>query len=1140
MIPNGQSLNVTGSGSLTVGGGAIDFGSGAVDYVDIAGVNGTLNVINTSGTIYVGLGDTSGSSEQATLDMSALGTFNADVSRFLIGVGSTAEGVATGRECGIVYLAQTNFITNTVAVSGTETSDTGATAAALAVGDNDGNGGATSYLYLGQTNAIYADAICVSRQKQGAQMLFNSAFNNPYAYFRGNSASAVGTWSIADGVANGGTTTLTGVNDFSLGTVNALVSTMYVGRQADTTGGSGTATATLTFGAGIIDVATLYIGYQPAASAKIVNGTVNVNSNSSLNASATLVVSGTLDLGVGSTASTASGTLNVNNGVALVNSLLVSAGQSSAINLYGGTFILTNSSGTLSDLTLSPSTDGNTSNSLQIPPVGLGGLTVATLTIDGTSSTTNVIDLAAMPAILSYPVEIPLIQYSSFNGGSGTLNIGVAFPNSHIPYVGTITNDTVSNSIAVVVSSGPVTQPLTWDGAAGANWNYTEKDWRPASGPDIAYNDTDTLTFDDSLTSGHNTIAIASQFQPGGMTFSNSATNTYTFTGVGGIAGDAGLNVLSNGTVILDNSGGNTFAGLITITNGTLQIGKNDTNGSITASVTNTAPGALVFDRADNLSYAGLISGNGALVQNNTNILTIAGGNSNLYGTVDILQGTLRLGAVNALGSGSNASIVVSNGATLDFNSVTGTNFVTVSGAGVGGNGALVNNGPTATDLSGVSYMTLAGNTTIGGLQRWDLRNNTTSGSGTQPTNYSYLSTGGQPYNLTKVGTNFIGIVSSAVDPALANIDVKAGTLDYEGTTDSLGNPANVLTVETGAMLELYNATNGLNKVLVFKDGSTNFNGAGTNSILGPVTLSTNAAGGPGTVTFNIGGVSQLLNNVISGPGNLIVEGGLPLYLSAANTYTGSTLVSTGTVFLVNTGSIGNSSSVTISSNATLNAASRGDLTFTVASGQTLQGGGNITGLLVAQPGSIVAPGTPAATGVLTVSAGVTLSGTAFFKVNNTAGGSNDLLVSQSGAIAYGGTLQISNMAANAFSNGQSFQLFSASGYSGAFAGIAPATPGTGLAWNTNNLASIGVISIVTAATPLPTRFNMVSLSGTTLTLSGTNGIPGGPYVVLTTTNLAQGWTPLVTNYFTTNGGFTFTAPYSATNQHQFFTIEQP
>jgi autotransporter-associated beta strand protein len=697
----------------------------------------------------------------------------------------------------------------------------------------------------------------------------------------------------------------------------------------------------------------------------------------------------------------------------------------------------------------------------------------------------------------------------------------------------------------LVITNVPVSQSLTWDGGVGSNWNYTEADWRSAFGPgDTTYADTDPVTFDDSLSNGRNTINIVPFVQPGGIIFSNSATNTYTFVGSGGIAGITGLNLQSNGTVILDNTGSNTFTGTVTISNGTLQIGNNDTNGSILASVllakaTSGTSGTLAFKRSDNLSYGGAISGNGTLAQNDTNILTLTGNNTNLHGAADILQGTLRLGAPNALGSGSNVSIVVSSGATLDLFSVPGTNFVTVSGAGVSGSGAIVNNGSTPA-IPGISYLTMTTNATLGGLQRWDLRSDITNDSGAQPTNYSFLSTGGHSYNLTKVGTNVIGLVNSSIDPALGNIDIQAGALNYEGATDSLGNPTNTLTIETGATLELYNATNGLNKVIVFKDGSTNFNGAGSNSIFGPVTLSTNASGGPGNITFDISGTSQLLSNRISGPGNLVLTGGQPLYLSTANTYSGSTFVTVGDLYLVNSGSIGFCSNVVISSNAAINVAGRADKTFTVPSGQTLQGFGSIVGQLTVTAGGAVAPGTTNANGTLTVSSTVRLSGTAYFKINNIAGGTNDVLASQAGVINYGGTLQISNTTANPFTAGESFQLFSASfGYAGAFTNLLPATPGPGLGWDTNDLNVTGAISVVSLV-PSPTSFTFITLNGSTLTFGGTNGIPNGTYVVLTSTNLTQPWTPVSTNTFNASGNFNFTETYNPSNQQQFFTIEQP
>ena len=87
-------------------------------------------------------------------------------------------------------------------------------------------------LLLGQTNAFYVDSIAVGRgkAKAGAIMSFNPAAVSPTAYFRGTNgnASAVGTWTIGD--ADGQKTeSCLATNDFSLGTVDALVNTMNIG-----------------------------------------------------------------------------------------------------------------------------------------------------------------------------------------------------------------------------------------------------------------------------------------------------------------------------------------------------------------------------------------------------------------------------------------------------------------------------------------------------------------------------------------------------------------------------------------------------------------------------------------------------------------------------------------------------------------------------------------------------------------------------------------------------------------------------------------------------------------------------------------------------------------------------------------------
>ena len=60
------------------------------------------------------------------------------------------------------------------------------------------------------------------------------------------------------------------------------------------------------------------------------------------------------------------------------------------------------------------------------------------------------------------------------------------------------------------------------------------------------------------------------------------------------------------------------------------------------------------------------------------------------------------------------------------------------------------------------------------------------------------------------------------------------------------------------------------------------------------------------------------------------------------------------------------------------------------------------------------------------------------------------------------------------------FKLFDASSYSGAFVAFDPVTPGAGLAWNTNTLATDGTLRVV-STTPV-TLTN--SVSGNLLTLS--------------------------------------------------------
>jgi autotransporter-associated beta strand protein len=385
------------------------------------------------------------------------------------------------------------------------------------------------------------------------------------------------------------------------------------------------------------------------------------------------------------------------------------------------------------------------------------------------------------------------------------------------------------------------------------------------------------------------------------------------------------------------------------------------------------------------------------------------------------------------------------------------------------------------------------------------------------------LSTTGHPYRLTKVGTNQVSLVSVVVDAALGDIDIQNGLLSVEKLTTSLGNPASTLSVSNGATLQFFQVSNVLNKILVLKDGATMLSFSGTNTFSGPITLQGS--------TINVAGTSLRLSNVLSGVGSLAKTGSGTLFLNSSNAYAGSTFVNAGTLALANSGSISASSNIVIASGAILDVTGRADGKLTLATGQTLQGPGAINGNLLAGIGSRLAPG--GSIGALTVTGSATLQGSTLVELN-AAAATNDQLIATA-SITYGGVLNLSNLAGT-LTAGNSFKLFSAAAYLGAFTSIAPATTGTGLAWDTSQLPVNGTLRI--AALPKPI-ISGLTISGGNVVVSGANGTPGGPHYILTSTNPATPlatWQRMLTNIFDSNGRFSFTN--STANPQQFFAIQ--
>ena len=533
----------------------------------------------------------------------------------------------------------------------------------------------------------------------------------------------------------------------------------------------------------------------------------------------------------------------------------------------------------------------------------------------------------------------------------------------------------------------------------------------------------------------------------------------------------------------------------------------------------------VVTNDSTNRSYSitgtGSISGSASLVKKGPSTLSINTTND-FTGGVTILGGTLKAGGPGALGASSGSTII--NGGTLDIN---GINFtaepVTVSGSGAGGQGAVVNNGPQQT--SGLRNVTLTGDTTLGANGRWDIR-----AASSSSTNGCSLASSGQPYKITKVGTNQFSLVAVSVDPGLGDIDVREGTFAVQTVTSQLGNPSRTLTVFPGATLELWNLnTAPLNKRIVLSNLATVFNENGNSIITGPVSLTN------GTSVFDIGGSSLTIsNNVLAGPGGLTKTGSGVLTLRGSNTYAGETFISAGTLALAASGSLSGSSVITVSAGATLDVTGRTDGTLTLVTGQTLTGNGTLNGALLVSAGATVAPG--GSIGALTVANSVTLQGRTFLELNKSAGTSDTLVGATT--INYGGTLLLTNLS-GALAPGDTFQLFSAAGYSGSFSNITPAIPALNLAWETNTLAADGTLRIVSAPSPQP-QIVSIALNGNSIILAGTNGIPDWPYCLLSATNPAlplATWSSVATNLFDHMGAFTTTNALDPSVPREFYLL---
>jgi len=122
---------------------------------------------------------------------------------------------------------------------------------------------------------------------------------------------------------------------------------------------------------------------------------------------------------------------------------------------------------------------------------------------------------------------------------------------------------------------------------------------------------------------------------------------------------DLGITNGTSGALQIAN-GSLTTMGRVFINNGALIVGSGGTTGSLSGNVTNS--GVLSFERSDDVTFGGQISGTGSLIKLGAGTLALTGANT-YSGPTNINAGTLQANGGNAIGD--NSAVTVAAGAGL-------------------------------------------------------------------------------------------------------------------------------------------------------------------------------------------------------------------------------------------------------------------------------------------------------------------------------------------------------------------------------------------------------------------------------------------------------------------------------------------
>jgi hypothetical protein len=1076
-------------------------------------------------------------------------------------VGGFPSGYTVPQPAGVVYLAQSNVITASSATPDVNDS----TPVALEVGDADTyvngtlrspalHGSLGSSLYLGETNAIFADAISVGRQLAGGGIFFNAAVTNsspttnsgPWAYFWGGGGigSRVASWTIGDGVANPlANGAGSGTNDFTGGFVQTLVNTLTVANSSSGSAAASAVNGTLTLNAGGINANTLNISYNNAyADGNVYSygiGTVNVNGTG------TLTVNNTINLAyaggplAGGAAPAA--TLKINGAAASVaaNSIVAGTnGATSTITVEGGSLTVTNGLGTA----LVPLTSLNLTNAT----IGEGALiapfiNAQNVSLGGSAITFNVLGL---PPIEEYPVTFTLLQ--SATAIKGAVTFTAVLPAN---VVGSASESADSKSILLTLSSGPITPRgnVFWVGpdpvTASINWSDNTNWFLPPLPAPV-----DTAFFDNTGQSASPGAAAADNIVDRNIAV---AGLWYAETNSNGVYGWHNTVINSNVTLTIASTNASIVLETGTQTDPQLAVGP----GSASCFATINSPN-------------GLGSG-GKLVVNDPNpesFMVVSQGSSTYAGTLgggelfasldmsglDTFQGTfgrLLLGieggaptpGVPTLLDSSRQSGRVSLAATNILNltqvgNIQGSGVAAVSGPALvlcdqGGAAGGFGDDPSLLYL-GETNAIYADTITIGregSVHTAVFAFNPASPWAGQPQGL-YLR--GQSSNrvsevvvadTTLSGTTGNAAGNGGLPSTGGNNEAPA---PYQVTPPPGGNTTSDPTGVNAGSVGLMDVSQGASDIMIdtLILGKSR-NAAGGGYALGVLNM------GLGTLNVN----TLILADISSAAANVPCAG--TLNVPAVSTPaplpgqpTNSTVVVNTQLVLGEVPAGGSASSAygDLNINAGGVVAAASIVTEASANSAITNDAGTLS--LTSPAGTI---GTAAAPiGNITLSGGTTLNLAvgvfpAVVTANLTASGTSDKInVTELPLITGAGSHTNTLIQSVSPISGYDFVL-----------GTLPA----GFTGSLQESADGTAVQLVLTTAPFPARgvtITSAKLEAGSLVLTGTNGLADGEFIVLTSTNLAAGWTPIATNSFDGNGHFDISLPYAPTVPGQYFSIK--